>query len=109
MVAKEFLDIVLVVIIAGYSFKDALLHINYQEKPHAGQFLKVGPPTQKSELRDQLRWATLLPSSFTDSHGCSAPLFQKLVGDISSHLHSLMISREGRKYSSQTIDRAMNM
>lgn len=44
---KEFLEIVSVIKIAGYSFKDALLHVNHQEKPHAGQFQKVGAPQHR--------------------------------------------------------------
>lgn len=40
---KEFLERPIVITSGGYSFKDATLHTNYQEKPHTGPFLEVGP------------------------------------------------------------------
>lgn len=40
---KEFLERPIVIISAGCSFKDATLHMNYQEKPRTGPFLEVGP------------------------------------------------------------------
>ena len=45
----------------------------------------------------------------TQAYMCVPSLFWEVIVEISSYLQSLMISKDGRKYSLQTIDTAMNM
>lgn len=84
--------------------------MSYQEKPQSGQFLRVQVATTDVSVLQPGKMDRIVTEFLqTQVYICVTSLFWEIITEISSYLHSLIISKDGRKYSSQTIDTAMNM